>query len=50
MSFTTKFVHRPVLGLGRATKADDIPRAIRLIDRALLLWLVASLTGILFHA
>ncbi|HWP01060.1 MAG TPA: adenosylcobinamide-phosphate synthase CbiB [Methylococcus sp.] len=43
-------VHRPVLGFGRAAKADDIPRAIRLIDRALLLWLVVSLTGILLHA
>lgn len=43
-------VHRPVLGLGRAAKADDIPRAIRLIDRALLLWLVVSLTGILLYA
>lgn len=43
-------VHRPVLGYGRAAKADDIPRAIRLIDRTLLLWLIVSLAGILFHA
>jgi adenosylcobinamide-phosphate synthase len=43
-------VHRPVLGYGRTAKADDIPRAIRLIDRTLLLWLIVSLAGILFHA
>jgi adenosylcobinamide-phosphate synthase len=43
-------VHRPVLGLGRAARADDIPRAIRLIDRTLLLWLIVSLGGAMFHA
>jgi adenosylcobinamide-phosphate synthase len=43
--------HRPALGRGRAPQANDIERALNLIDRSLALWLLALSTGVLLvHA
>lgn len=36
---------RPLLGEGRRPRADDIDRALRLISRALLFWLLTLLSG-----
>lgn len=38
-----RWEQRPPLGQGRAAQADDIVRALRLVDRTLLLWLGAGL-------
>jgi adenosylcobinamide-phosphate synthase len=39
--------HRPALGRGRAPQANDIERALKLIDRSLAIWLIALGGGML---
>jgi adenosylcobinamide-phosphate synthase len=41
---------RPLLGAGRAANAADIARAVALVERGLLLWVVLAVAGSHFHA
>jgi adenosylcobinamide-phosphate synthase len=44
-SYHGHLTQRPPLGFGRRADVDDIARAVKLVQRALLLWLTLSLIG-----
>lgn len=45
-SYDGEVTRRPDLGKGRAPDANDIDRALRLVDRSLVLWLVVFAAGV----
>jgi adenosylcobinamide-phosphate synthase len=45
-SYDGELSQRPTLGEGRAPDADDIERALRLVDRSLAIWLFILLMGV----
>lgn len=45
-SYDGEVTRRPDLGKGRAPDANDIDRALRLVDRSLVLWLVVLAAGV----
>ncbi len=49
-TYDGKIKHRPVLGRGPAPIADDISRAVKLVDKGIWLWLIASFAWGAFHA
>lgn len=49
-SYHGEWVQRPPLGCGRAPATADISRALQLLNRGVMLWLVAMLAGALWPA
>ncbi|MDP3506367.1 MAG: adenosylcobinamide-phosphate synthase CbiB [Candidatus Melainabacteria bacterium] len=43
-----KIKSRPSLGLGKEVEAEDIPRAVKLIENSLQLWSIISIVGVIW--